>query len=112
MALIHKPLLVITRTASAAVNQYRFIDFQGSECALNEAAVGVSLLSVEAGDKMPVATHGIVKIECSAVITEGSLVSVAANGLAKAQFGSERIVGRALEGGTTGDFISIILINA
>ena len=84
MERLYKPLLMETVKAATDLDKQRFIGFSGNYCTLNEKALGVCDVEIEAGQYAPVALFGILLVQTAGAITAGSKIASDANGYAVA----------------------------
>ncbi|HYD12726.1 MAG TPA: capsid cement protein [Allosphingosinicella sp.] len=110
------PILTLTSpVATAAVAQYRFVDFDGTQCdAAGAKPMGVSVHPAAIGEVFAVDVLGTTKVEAGAAIALGAKgltpVKTDANGKAIAQGGVGEIAGYALQAaGADGAIIEILL---
>jgi len=108
--------------AMGAITKFRFVkgDYTaGRGCVqagvLGERTMGVAQHAVSAGDAaeeaaVNVRVMGIATVECGATVTAGAEVTTDATARAiNAVTATHRVAGQALEGGTVGQLISVIL---
>lgn len=94
--------------AAAALTIYRAVKMSAEETvtpitAITDVVVGVAQFGVTAGEILKgkgasIREAGISEMECSAAIPVGSVVTIAADGRAKAAANGERIVGQCVKG--------------
>lgn len=109
------PILTLSSVAIVAVAQYRFCDFEGSQCDVAGAKpMGVSVNPAAIGDAFPVDVLGTTKVEAGAAIALGAKgltpIKTDADGKAIAQGGAGEIAGYALQAaGAAGAIIEVLL---
>jgi hypothetical protein len=104
-------ILTLTVIASAAVEANRFVNQAGAYPAAGAIAFGVTRSSGAIGDPLPVDVQGTTIIECAGTIAADAAVMSDADGKAvAATVGAKVPLARAMEAGTAGGFIEILLI--
>lgn len=106
------PLIQIQLSAGGSVNARRFVSSSATQTVADAAAIGVSTLSAEIGEVLPVVSVGTAIVEAGAAIpTVGTVVKSDANGRAIGWVTSGSKLGYALQiAGGAGDFIEVLLI--
>ena len=104
------PLLILPVKATAAITEYRLVDFAGAQVAAADAEwLGVARRSASIGEYVDISTEGTEVIETGGAITAGALVYSDASGRVSTT-GTTNPVGRALQAATAGgDFIEVLL---
>lgn len=109
MSMTHKPILTDSITAAANLAARRFIDFDGN-LANDEAALGVSEVSVSTGQQCPVIAVGIALVETGGDVTKGSLVKADTTGRAINLGAAGTPLGRSLDAATgAGKFVRVLV---
>lgn len=105
----YSPVAAMTREATANLTPYRFVNDVGAHCAAGQKALGVPEVAFDNGESAGLVYLGIVLVEVGTAIAKGELVTSDATGKARPQAGTEAVNGRALEAGSPGELIPIIL---
>lgn len=104
------PVLVLTRTASAAITGKRFVGFDNAQATAGANVLGVSQYGVIAGQDFPVTVIGTAAVEVGAAITDGQELEADAQGRAVPKT-TGKTVARALASATAaGQFVEAFLI--
>ena len=104
----YQPLLIHSVKASSDVEQHRFIGFDGGYCAAGNKALGVSDVSTERDQFVPVAVFGFLLVEAGGTIEAGSAVTSDANGKAVEVSTDDEINGYSLDSAVAGQEIRIL----
>lgn len=105
---IYNPCLIHSVKASSDIEEHRFIGFDGNYCTEGAKALGVSDVSVESGEYVPVGVFGILVVLSDGTITSGSAVTSSDEGKAIAADDTSEINGYALEDVSEGEEVRII----
>ena len=105
---LYKPLLIDSIQAGENVEQNRFIGFDGKYCAAGSKALGVSDVSVESGQLLPVGIYGIFLVEAAENITAGDEVASDENGKAVRVSRTEQVNGYSLDTAQAGTLIRVV----
>lgn len=103
-----QPGIITSITAAADVSGRRFIDHDGNH-ANAEPSIGVSQFGVKAGEQVPVTCTGIAVVECGGDVTKGGLVKADSAGKAVNLGAAGHPLGRALDAGSNGSLVRILL---
>ena len=77
------PILTITVVAAVAIEQTRrFIGFDNKIAAAGAKALGTNPVTADAGEPMPVDSHGVILVEAGAAVARGAQVQGDADGRA------------------------------
>ena len=106
---LYKPLLIDSVKTATDVEQHRFIGFDGNYCKSGAKALGVSDVQTEKGQLAPVALFGILLVEAGGTVAVGDAVASDDNGKAVKADGSAIVNGYALDNGTVGKDIRILI---
>lgn len=100
-----------TLTASGAVNQCRFVGYDGAQATvLGQICFGVADMAALDTEDFPVAVSGIAVVEAGAAIAIGAAVTTSAEGKAVTAAATQQILGRAMSAAAAdGEFIRISL---
>lgn len=102
-------LLALTLTATAAISKHRFVNLAGTHAGAGLYAVGVSKFAGAIGDAVAYEVIGTAVVECGGTVTAGDIIQSDSVGR-----GITKTTGiglaRALESGTTGKFIEVLLM--
>lgn len=102
-------LLTLSIAAAAALTKCRFCTAAGAVASAAGNAVGVVAEDTASGSLAPVDVLGTAIVECGGNISAGAAIEVGSDG--KAVTIDEGIaVARALEAGSSGDFIEVLLL--
>lgn len=101
---------VLTIRASAELPKYRFISFAGGLCTNGDKGLGVSVQEASVGQPVPVQVDRVAIVEVGEPVVRGALIASDAFGRVKPDSGGGTM-GYALEAGSPGDFI-MVLVNA
>lgn len=105
------PILTLTRTASGAIAQHRFVTAAGAQAGADANALGVSRTAAASGEDLPVDTLGTAVVEAGGVVAEGDTVKADANGKAITWVTSGAKLAIALQAaGGDGEFVEVLLI--
>lgn len=111
MAIANVPVLVINRTAGAALSQYQPITAAGAAATAASNAVGFTNASAASGALVPVTVLGTAIAVAGAAITAGALVEVHTTVTQVVTKSAGVAIGRALTAaGAAGDLIEVLLI--
>lgn len=103
--------LTLTVIAAAALEPARFVKQDGTMPAAGGVAFGVTRSGAAEGDPTPVDVHGTAIVECGGDVAKDAAVMTDAQGRAVTATGTGALpLGRAMEAGTSGGLIEILLI--
>jgi len=102
------PGQVKTMTATSAVNQWRFVGGDGSQCGAGARAYGVSMYGAEAGKAYGAIISGESLIELGAAANAGDEVESDPNGCA-IPLNTGKANGIISATGTTGDLVPMVI---
>jgi hypothetical protein len=101
------PANIITRKATAILPPKRFVRADGTVCALNARAIGVSYGNYAIGEPAAVITSGITGVETGGAFASGDEITSDATGRAIVA-GSGKVNGIALDASTgAGQFVAV-----
>ena len=103
-----RPVLTLTRRATADLKKYQLITALGAVAAAGEAAFGAVITDAATGDDIAVDVQGTTVVVAAAAITDGAELEVAADGQVQAK-ASGIAVGIALQDAVAGEPIEILL---
>lgn len=104
-------ILTLTVTAAGALAANRFVNQAGAYPAAAAKGFGVTRSSAVAGDLVPCDVHGTTVVEAGATVTRDQSLQLDATGRV-IPLAAGAAVGRAMEDGTAGGFIEILLTPA
>lgn len=99
---------IISMKATANLPKHRFISFTGGLCGSAQKGAGVSRHAADSGQIVAVITDQVPLVEVGTAVTKGAAVASDASGRVAPDSGGA-IMGYALEAGSPGDFIPILL---
>ncbi|MBW5445859.1 DUF2190 family protein [Cohnella sp. CFH 77786] len=106
----YNPGHTITRIASAAVGEYRFVTAAGAQAGAGAAAIGVSLTAAAAaGAALTVVTGGTAPVVAGAAINAGDPVTSDAQGRAVPAAAGNVINGVALEAAALDQPVEVLI---
>ncbi len=105
----YAPVLSITIKASQNLPAYRFVSYNGGLCGEGDKALGVTDVYCPAGESGSVTVMGVVLVEAGANISVGDDVASGVNGKVVAGSSNDFINGGALDNGSSGDLIRVLL---
>lgn len=105
-----RPLLLLTRTAGAALSANRFHTFAGAYPAAGAAAFGVTDVDAAIGDAFASKVIGTAKITSGGAFAAGDDLKSDASGKAVVQGGTGVILATALQAATGADQIVEVLL--
>jgi hypothetical protein len=106
----YHPVLYITRKASADIPAYRFVNYNGGLCGNEVKSLGSTDVKHANGENIAVQAIGTAVVECSVNLAIGDAVTSDANGKAKLATGTMPINGRVITAGTSGGYVTILLV--
>lgn len=109
MSTQYNPGHTLTRIASAAVEEYRFVTAAGTHAGAGAAAIGVALTGAAAGGSITVVINGTVPVTAGATIAAGDQLASDAQGRAVPAAEGDVINGVALEAVAAGDEAEVLL---
>jgi len=102
------PLLIESVKAEVDLEQHRFIGFDGNYCKAGAKALGVSDVSIEKGQYIPVAVLGTLLVEAGGTISAGDPVTSDDEGRAVKAEDTSAINGYSKDSAEQGQDIRII----
>lgn len=106
---LYKPLLIDSIKAAEDIVQQRFIGFDGKYCKSGAKAFGISDVDTEKEQYLPISVFGILLVEAGGTVSVGDAVASDDNGKAVKADGSAIVNGYALDNGTVGQDIRILI---
>jgi hypothetical protein len=106
---LYKPLLIESIKAGEDLLQQRFVDFNGKICKSGSKAIGVTDVSIDKDQFVPVGIFGILLVESGGTISTGDEITSDDNGRAVKATDSDAVNGYALDDGTEGTEIRILI---
>jgi len=104
------PGLIISRTASGAVTERRFVKNSGAQCSVRgEFAIGVSMDGADSGKSFAVCVDGIVLVTCAQKLVADAVVTTDAAGKAIPAVKNNYILGYCMVETEAGDLAPILL---
>lgn len=105
---LYKPILIDSIEAACNIEYHRFIGFDGNYCSAGAKALGISDVSIERGQQVPVGVLGIFLVETAEDVTAGDKITSDGNGKAVVVSDTEAINGYSLDTAESGDLIRVI----
>lgn len=105
----YKPLLIESVKATADLTEHRFVGFDGKHCTAGAKALGVADVTTDKAQFAPIALFGILLVEAGGTIAIGDSIASDANGKAVKAESTALINGYALDSGTAGQKIRVLI---
>ena len=109
MARTYIDILTLTRRATSAITDGRFVTVAGTIAGADEEVLGVAMSDAGIGDDFPVLVVGTVQMIAGAAITAGYAVISDADGLPVPKGSGTNVAGIALTDAQPGEPVTILI---